>query len=165
METAGAGTAPPDDHLQEQPIRDAMWIVARSEYVDSEPPMQTSLYDDPERLRRALDLAATSLREEVDAKPASPEDQKQADEKQAEEFSNKLKQKIAEAEQARKQAAGSGGQESHDLREAAMSVERQVRVAVVRVASLIGGLLLRRFRPLGASERQLDPVGGRIEHT
>ncbi|HSX16461.1 MAG TPA: hypothetical protein VLF40_06750 [Candidatus Saccharimonadales bacterium] len=43
---------------------DAYWFIPSTEYVDREPPLKTSLFDDPERLNASLDAAVRSYDED-----------------------------------------------------------------------------------------------------
>lgn len=44
---------------------DALWVVPSSSYVDPEPPLKTSLFDDPQRLGNAWRLAMSTLQAEA----------------------------------------------------------------------------------------------------
>ncbi|RLP88613.1 hypothetical protein EAD89_16375 [Micromonospora sp. BL4] len=44
---------------------DAVWVLPSSSYVDPGPPLETSLFDDPQRLNRAWSLTMSTLRAEA----------------------------------------------------------------------------------------------------
>ncbi|MCA2214231.1 hypothetical protein [Jidongwangia harbinensis] len=77
-------------------INDAIWVVARQDYVDLEPAVKESLFDDPQRLERAWDLTLRSLKREADdpevavCPPVGPADEHFAEE--PDEFVNRYTQ-------------------------------------------------------------------------
>ncbi|MFC4018843.1 hypothetical protein ACFOW4_12950 [Micromonospora sp. GCM10011542] len=46
-------------------VDDAVWVLPSSNYVDPGPPLETSLFDDPQRLDRAWSLTMSTLRAEA----------------------------------------------------------------------------------------------------
>ena len=46
-------------------VDDALWVVPSGSYVDSGPPLEESLFDDPERLNRAWRLTMDTLQSEA----------------------------------------------------------------------------------------------------
>ncbi|MBQ0900432.1 hypothetical protein [Micromonospora sp. U21] len=48
---------------------DAVWVLPSSSYVDPGPPLETSLFDDPQRLNRAWSLTMSTLRAEAQESP------------------------------------------------------------------------------------------------
>ncbi|WP_157746253.1 hypothetical protein [Micromonospora inositola] len=67
-------TSPEPERQQAQPEEryvadDALWVVPSSSYVDPEPPLKTSLFDDPQRLGNAWRLAMSTLQAEARESP------------------------------------------------------------------------------------------------
>ncbi|MCT2276164.1 hypothetical protein M3G91_00890 [Micromonospora chalcea] len=60
-------------------VDDALWVVPSSNYIDPEPPLETSLFDDRGRLDDAWRLAIDSLQAEAD----EPEERRKEMEKKA----------------------------------------------------------------------------------
>lgn len=85
MERIG-GVVTTSDEPEPQPAQpeeryvadDALWVVPSSSYVDPEPPLKTSLFDDPQRLGNAWRLAMSTLKAEASE---SPEQKRQIQEK------------------------------------------------------------------------------------
>jgi len=50
-------------------VDDAVWVLPSSSYVDPGPPLETSLFDDPQRLNRAWSLTMSTLRAEARESP------------------------------------------------------------------------------------------------
>lgn len=68
----GGALAPSDEHEPQpaQPeqryvVEDALWVVPSSNYVDPSPPLETSIFDDPNRLGNAWLLTVSTLKAEA----------------------------------------------------------------------------------------------------
>jgi hypothetical protein len=67
---ATPNTPEPDGQSEDRYlVDDAVWVLPSSSYVDPGPPLETSLFDDPQRLNRAWSLTMSTLRAEAQESP------------------------------------------------------------------------------------------------
>ncbi|QGN49229.1 hypothetical protein ACN26Y_25095 [Micromonospora sp. WMMD558] len=83
MKRTGGALATSDEPQPAQPeeryvVDDALWVVPSSNYVDPSPPLETSLFDDPNRLGNAWRLTMSTLKAEA---RESKEQKRQIEEK------------------------------------------------------------------------------------
>ncbi|NES30831.1 hypothetical protein GCE86_31215 [Micromonospora terminaliae] len=94
---------PPEEQPEDRyVVDDALWVVPSGSYVDSGPPLEGSLFDDPQRLNRAWHLTMETLRSEA----RESEEKKQQIEEQARTFIDEAERAAAPDGQAEKPADG-----------------------------------------------------------
>ncbi|WP_130332395.1 hypothetical protein [Micromonospora kangleipakensis] len=104
-------------------VDDALWVVPSSNYVDSGPPLEKSLFDDPQRLNKAWHLAITTLQAEA----RESVEKKQQIEEQARTYIDEADRAVAPVSDPQPDLSGEAGQPIAEAKgESAVAVVRRL---------------------------------------